>query len=58
VTSKLAADVPVMMSKPSEGITICTVYPAEDPKKPHECAPRGKGRLDVAVRHGLDRRVS
>ncbi len=45
VKSKLAADVPVTMVKTSEGITICAVYPAQDPKKPHECVPGGKGRL-------------
>lgn len=45
VKSKLAADVPVTILKTSEGITICTVYPAQDPKKPHECVPGGKGRL-------------
>jgi hypothetical protein len=45
VKSKLAADVPVTMLKTSEGITICAVYPAQDPKKPHECMPGGKGRL-------------
>ena len=45
VKSKLAADVPVTMLKTSEGITICAVYPTEDPKKPHECVPGGKGRL-------------
>jgi hypothetical protein len=45
VKSKLAADVPVTMLKTPEGITICAVYPAQDPKKPHECLPGGKGRL-------------
>ena len=45
VKSKLAADVPVTMLKTPEGITICTVYPAQDAKKPHECVPGGKGRL-------------
>ena len=45
VKSKLAADFPVTMLKTSEGITICAVYPSEDPKKPHECLPGGKGRL-------------
>ena len=45
VKSKLAADVPVTMLKTPEGITICAVYPSEDPKKPHACAPGGKGRL-------------
>jgi hypothetical protein len=45
VKSKLAADVPVTLVKTSEGITICAVYPAQDPKKPHECMPGGKGRL-------------
>ena len=45
VKSKLAADVPVTMLKTPEGLTICAVYPAEDPKKPHECVPGGKGRI-------------
>jgi hypothetical protein len=45
VKSTLAADVPVTMLKTPEGITICAVYPAQDAKKPHECAPGGKGRL-------------
>jgi hypothetical protein len=36
---------PVTMLKTPEGITICAIYPAEDPKKPHECIPGGKGRL-------------
>ena len=45
VKSKLAADVPVTMLKTSEGITICTVYPAQDPKKTHECVAGGTGRL-------------
>jgi hypothetical protein len=45
VKSKLAADAPVTMVQTSEGITICAVYPAQDPKKPHECVPGGKGRL-------------
>jgi hypothetical protein len=45
VKSKLAADVPVTMLKTAEGITICAVYPAQDPKKPHDCLPGGKGRL-------------
>jgi hypothetical protein len=45
VKSKLAADVPVTMLKTSEGLTICAVYPAQDPKKPHACVPGGKGRL-------------
>ncbi len=45
VKSKLAADVPVTMIKTPAGITICTVYPSQDPKKPHECVPGGKGRL-------------
>ena len=40
--SKLAADVPVTMLKTPEGITICTVYPAQEAKKPHECVPGGK----------------
>ena len=45
VKSKLAADVPVTMLKTPEGITICAVYAAQDPKKPHECVPGGKGRI-------------
>jgi hypothetical protein len=45
VKSKLAADVPVTILKTPEGITICAVYPAQDPKKPHACVPGGKGRL-------------
>jgi hypothetical protein len=45
VKSKLAADMPVTMLKTPEGITICALYPAEDPKKPHTCVPGGKGRL-------------
>jgi hypothetical protein len=45
VKSKLAADVPVTMMKTPEGLTICAVYPAGDPKKPHECLPGGKGRI-------------
>ncbi|HUR20404.1 MAG TPA: hypothetical protein VMZ90_06305 [Vicinamibacterales bacterium] len=45
VKSQLAADMPVMMLKTPEGITICAVYPSKDPKKPHECVPGGKGRL-------------
>jgi len=45
VKSKLAADVPVTMLKTPDGITICAVYPTEDPKKPHACVPGGKGRL-------------
>lgn len=45
VKSKLAADVPVTVVKTAEGITICAVYPAQNPKKPHECLPGGKGRL-------------
>jgi hypothetical protein len=43
--SKLAADTPVRMLKTPEGITICAVYPAQDPKKPHDCVPGGKARL-------------
>lgn len=45
VKSKLAETAPVMMMKTTEGITICAVYPSEDPKKPHECVPGGKGRI-------------
>ena len=45
VKSKLAAEVPVTVVKTSEGVTICAVYPSQDPKKPHECLPGGKGRL-------------
>ena len=45
VKSKLAADVPVTMLKTPEGVTICAVYPPEDPKKPHDCVPGGKGRI-------------
>lgn len=45
VKSKLAADMPVTILKTPEGITICAMYPAADPKKPHECIPGGKGRL-------------
>ena len=45
VKAKLAADVPVTMLTTPEGLTICAVYPAEDPKKPHACAPAGKGRI-------------
>jgi hypothetical protein len=45
VKSQLAANAPVTMLKTAEGITICAVYPAQDPKKPHECMPGGKGRL-------------
>lgn len=45
VKSKLAETAPVMMLKTTEGITICAVYPSEDPKKPHECLPGGKGRI-------------
>ena len=45
VKSKLAADVPVTMVKTPEGITICAIYAARDPKKPHECVPGGKGRI-------------
>ena len=45
VKSKLAADFPVTMLKTPEGITICAVYPSDDPKKPHACLPGGKGRL-------------
>jgi hypothetical protein len=45
VKSKLAADVPVTMLKTPEGITICAVYPSNDPKKPHACEPGGKGRI-------------
>ncbi|HUR33306.1 MAG TPA: hypothetical protein VM032_05890 [Vicinamibacterales bacterium] len=46
VKSKLAADsTPVTMLQTPEGLTICAVYPAEDPKKPHACVPGGKGRI-------------
>ena len=45
VKSQLAAEMPVMMLRTPEGITICAVYPSKDPKKPHECVPGGKGRL-------------
>lgn len=45
VKSKLAADVPVTILKTPDGLTICAVYPAGDPKKPHECVPGGKGRI-------------
>ena len=45
VKSKLAADFPVNILKTPEGIMVCAVYPSEDPKKPHECLPGGKGRL-------------
>lgn len=45
VKSKLAADFPVTMLRTADGITICAVYPAEDPKKPHACLAGGKGRI-------------
>lgn len=43
--AKLAADVPVTLLKTPEGITICTVYPSTDAKKPHACVPGGKARI-------------
>jgi hypothetical protein len=58
----LAADVRVMMVTRPEGVTICTVYPSKDPKKPHECLPGNKGRIyqgkakslpDVGITLGL-----
>ena len=41
----LAADVRVMMVPQPEGVTICTVYPSKDPKKPHDCLPGGQARM-------------
>jgi hypothetical protein len=43
--AKLAAEARVVMLQGAEGLTICTVYPSDDPKKPHACVPGGKGRI-------------
>lgn len=39
------ADLKVVALTSPDGITVCTVYPSPDPKKPTECLPGGKGRL-------------
>lgn len=45
VKSKLAADVPVTMVKTPEAIVVCAIYPASNPKKPHECVAGGRARV-------------
>jgi hypothetical protein len=32
------------------GLTLCTVYSSPNPKKPNECLPKGKGRLNEGIR--------
>jgi hypothetical protein len=41
----LAADVRVLAITRPDGITVCTVYPSKDPKKPHDCLPGGTARI-------------
>ncbi len=41
------ADVTFEAVEHGGGITICAVYPSKDADKPNECAPGGKGRMNV-----------
>jgi hypothetical protein len=41
------ADVTFDVVEHGEGVTICAVYPSKDGDRPNECAPGGKGRMNV-----------
>lgn len=38
------ADVRVEVVEHGDGVTICAVYPSDEPGRPNECRPGGKGR--------------
>ncbi|MDH3456561.1 MAG: hypothetical protein OER90_06930 [Gemmatimonadota bacterium] len=41
------ADVTFEVVEHGDGVTICAVYPSKDADKPNECAPGGKGRMNL-----------
>jgi len=38
------------MINDENGLTLCTVYSSPNPKKPNECLPKGKGRLNEGLK--------
>ena len=44
-----AAEPRVVLIEDGKGFTLCTVYSSPNPKKPNECLPKGKGRLNEGI---------
>ncbi|MBD0327279.1 MAG: DUF4097 family beta strand repeat protein [Pyrinomonadaceae bacterium] len=40
-------DVEIRVMEHAGGVTICAVYPSDDPSRPNECGPGGTGRMNV-----------
>lgn len=40
-------DVEIRVIEHAGGVTICAVYPSDDPSRPNECGPGGTGRMNV-----------
>ena len=40
-------EVEIRVVEHAGGVTICAVYPSEDPSRPNECQPGGDGRMSV-----------
>lgn len=40
-------DVEIRVLEHAGGVTICAVYPSDDPSRPNDCGPGGTGRMNV-----------
>ena len=40
-------EIEMVVLEHANGVTICAVYPSEDPDEPNECRPGGRGRMNV-----------
>ncbi len=40
-------EVEMVVLEHENGVTICAVYPSDDPDEPNECRPGGRGRMSV-----------
>ncbi|UCC72517.1 MAG: DUF4097 family beta strand repeat protein [Gemmatimonadota bacterium] len=40
-------EIEMVVLEHEDGVTICAVYPSDDPDEPNECRPGGRGRMNV-----------
>jgi hypothetical protein len=40
-------EIEMVVLEHENGVTICAVYPSDDPDEPNECRPGGRGRMNV-----------